>query len=347
MTSLLRTVVLAATTLTAVAALQAQTPPALRADAPAGAVPPPWVYTINTPQPAGLQPPAAAPPGNQPPVPAELLQVPGSAVRLTRLQLGDLFNPPDWHPDAHPAPPEVVAHGRAPEVRACGYCHYPNGQGRPENSSLVGLPAAYIVQQMADMRAGLRRSADPNMRPPAAMLAIAKASTVDEDRAAAAYFASFAYRPWIRVVETATVAKMRVAGGVLVPLTGEGAGTEPIAGRLIETPEDLARAEVRDAASGFVAYVPTGSIRRGEALVTTGGGGRTIACGVCHGADLKGLGAVPPLAGRSPSYTIRQLFDLQHGTRRGPWAPLMRAAVEKLTLDDMVAIAAYTASRQP
>ena len=69
----------------------------------------------------------------------------------------------------------------------------------------MGLPAAYLMQQMADMRAGQRRSADPNMRPPAAMLAIAKASTVEEDRAAGDYFASFAYRPWVRVVETATV----------------------------------------------------------------------------------------------------------------------------------------------
>jgi cytochrome c553 len=322
----------------ALPSLTAQTPSALRADAPAGAVPPPWVYTINTPVPPGA--PAA-------PVDDTPRSVPGSTVRLTRAQLGDLFNPPDWRPENHPTPPEVVAHGRKPDVRACGYCHYPNGQGRPENSSLVGLPAAYIVQQMADMRAGLRRSADPNMRPPAAMLAIAKASTVDEDRAAAEYFASFAYRKWIRVVETPTVATMKIAGGVFVPIVGAGAGTEPIAGRIIETPEDVARAEVRDSGSGFIAYVPPGSIKRGEALVTTGGGTRTIACGVCHGADLKGLGAVPPLAGRSPSYTVRQLFDLQHGTRRGPWAPLMQAAVQKLTLDDMVAIAAYTASREP
>jgi cytochrome c553 len=319
--------------------LTAQAPLALRSDAPAGAVPPPWVYTINTPVPAG----APAPPPEDP-SPRSLA---GSAVRLTPAQLRDLFDPPDWHPENHPVPPEVVAHGRKPDVRACGYCHYPNGQGRPENSSLVGLPAAYIVQQMADMRAGLRRSADPNMRPPAAMLAIAKASTVEEDRAAAAYFASFAYRKWIRVVETATVAKMKVAGGVFVPITGEGAGTEPLAGRIIETPQDVARAEVRDSSSGFIAYVPQGSIKRGETLVTTGGSAHTIACGVCHGADLKGLGAVPPLAGRSPSYTVRQLFDLQHGTRRGPWAPLMQAAVQKLTLDDMVAIAAYTASREP
>jgi cytochrome c553 len=254
-----------------------------------------------------------------------------------RAELGDL-NPPDWRPEPSAAA-RVVAHGRRPDVRACGYCHYPNGQGRPENSSLVGLPAAYIVQQMADMRAGLRRSADPNMRPPAAMLAIAKASTVEEDRAAADYFASFAYRRWIRVVETATVAKMKIAGGVFVPIVGEGAGTEPIAGRIIETPEDVARAEVRDSGSGFIAYVPPGSISRGEALVTTGGGTRT----------LRGVSARirAPLAGRSPSYTVRQLFDLQHGTRRGPWAPLMRAAVQKLTLDDMVAIAAYTASRAP
>lgn len=318
--------------------LSAQSAVTLRPDAPAGAVPPPWVYTINTPAPPGATPP----PADDGP-----RSVPGSSVRLTRAQLGDLFNPPDWHPENHPAPPEVVAHGRKPDVRACGYCHYPNGQGRPENSSLVGLSAAYIVQQMADMRAGLRRSADPNMRPPAAMLAIARASTPEEDRAAGEYFASFAYKPWIRVVESATVAKMRIAGGVFVPITDEGAGTEPIAGRIIETPEDVARAAVRDSSIGFIAYVPPGSIKRGETLVTTGGGGRTVACGVCHGADLKGLGAVPPLAGRSPSYTVRQLFDLQHGTRKGPWSALMNAAVAKLTLDDMVAIAAYTASRQP
>lgn len=318
--------------------LDAQAPVGLRPDAAAGTTPPSWVYTVNAPTPPGTSAPAD---DGQP------KSVPGSSVRLTRAQLGDLFDPPDWHPDNHPAAPDVVAHGRKPDVRACGYCHYPNGQGRPENSSLAGLPAAYIVQQMADMRAGLRKSAEPKMRPPAAMLAIAKASTVDEDRAAAAYFASVPYKRWVRVVEAATVPKMIVAGAVFVPVTGAGAGTEPIAGRILETPEDVGRAELRDSASGFVAYVPPGSIARGKTLVTTGDGGRTVACGVCHGADLKGLGAVPPLAGRSPSYTVRQLFDLQHGVRNGPWAALMRAAVQKLTIDDMVAIAAYTASQEP
>jgi cytochrome c553 len=104
---------------------------------------------------------------------------------------------------------------------------------------------------------------------------------------------------------------------------------------------------LRDGASGFVAYVPVGSIAAGEALVKTGGNGRTQACGTCHGPDLKGLGPVPPLAGRSPSYTVRQLFDLQQGNRKGAWSALMKAALERLTVDEMVAIAAYTASREP
>ena len=41
------------------------------------------------------------------------------------------------------------------------------------------------------------------------------------------------------------------------------------------------------------------------------------------------------------------MFDMQQGVRKGPWSALMKAAVEKLTIDDMIAIAAYTASREP
>jgi cytochrome c553 len=241
--------------------------------------------------------------------------------------------------------PDVVAHGRRPDVRACGFCHLPNGQGRPENSSLAGLPAAYIEQQMADFRAGRRKSSEPRMGPPALMLTIGQAATAEESAAAAAYFASFPYKKWIRVVEQNTVPRTRVQGGMLVP--AEGGGTEPIGQRIIEMPEDLERTELRDSASGFVAYVPEGAVKRGQELVTTGGNGRSVACGTCHGADLKGLGPVPPIAGRSPSYTVRQLWDMKTGSRHGLWSPLMKAAVEKLTLEDLVAIAAYTSSREP
>ncbi len=240
--------------------------------------------------------------------------------------------------------PEAVAHGRRPEMRACGFCHLVNGQGRPENASLAGMPAAYIIQQMADFKNGDRKSAEPRMGPPNAMIQDAKAATDEEIKAAAAYFASFPYKKWVRVVEAADVPKTRIAGSMHVPAND---GTEPLGSRIIEMPEDLARTELRDASSGFVAYVPPGSIKRGEALVTSGGAGKTVACGTCHGADLKGLGPIPPLAGRSPSYTVRQLFDLRQGVRKGAWSPLMKAAVEKLTIDDMIAIAAYTSSREP
>jgi len=115
---------------------------------------------------------------------------------------------------------------------------------------------------------------------------------------------------------------------------------------IVEMPEDNEQSEpLRNPRSGFVAYAPIGSLTTGEALVTTGGGGRTVQCGICHGPDLKGLGAVPGIAGRSPSYLVRQMYDIQAGTRRGPGTALMKAVVEKLTNDDYVAIAAYVSSR--
>lgn len=297
--------------------------------------PPPWAYTVNPPPVPGAKP--------TPPDPAPR-QVPGSSVSLTVAQTRDAYNPPDWHPGDHPPMPPSVAHGRPKELRACGFCHLVNGQGRPENASLAGLPAAYLIQQMADFKTGDRKSAEPRMGPPNAMIQDAKAATDEDVRTAAAYFSSFPFRKWIRVVEATDVPKTRIAGSMHTPTND---GTEPLGQRIIEMPENLPQVELRDARAGFVAYVPPGSIAKGESLVKTGGNGRTVACGTCHGPDLQGLGPVPPLAGRSPSYTVRQLFDMQQGVRKGPWSPLMKAAVEKLTIDDMIAIAAYTSSREP
>ncbi len=294
---------------------------------------PSWAYPINAP---GAQ--RAEDDG----VPRS---VPGSTVELTLSQTRDLFNPPDWHPDSHPPLPEVVAHGRSPDLRACGYCHYPNAQGRPENASLAGLPAEYIVQQVADFRSGLRRSSEPEMGPPRAMVGVAEAATEDEVRIAAEYFAALSFQPWIRVVETDEVPETVVADGMHRAV--EGGGTEPIGQRIIEMAEDAGLAALRDSRSGFVAYVPTGSVGRGSELVASGGAGTTIQCGLCHGPDLKGLGPVPPLAGRSPSYIVRQLYDMQSGARNGPWAALMSEVVARLSVEDMVGIAAYTASLEP
>ena len=272
-------------------------------------------------------------------------RVPGSTRSFTLAEIRNLYDPPDWHPDDHPEMPDIVARGRKPDVFACAYCHLPNGQGRPENTSLAGLPAEYIVQQMADYRAGLRGSSEPKSIPLSFMLAIGKAATESEVAEAAAYFSSLKPRQWIRVIETDTVPESRVAGWMYVAV--EGGGVEPIGQRIIEMAEDLERTELRDDRSGFIAYVPVGSIAKGRALVTTGGNGRTQPCGVCHGDDLRGLGPVPSLAGRSPSYLVRQLYDLQTGVRKGRWSPLMQAAVAQLSVADFVALAAYAASLEP
>jgi cytochrome c553 len=198
---------------------------------------------------------------------------------------------------------------------------------------------------MADFKADARKSADTRKSNTNLMIAYAKAMTDEEVKAAADYFGAMKWTPWIKVVETGTVPRTRIAGGMFLKL--DGGDAEPIGDRIIEVPDDSERTEsLRDPRSGFTAYVPTGSLKKGEALVTTGGG-KTTRCSVCHGADLKGLGPVPGIAGRSPSYTVRQLFDTQHGARKGLWADLMKPVVANLTNDDMLAIAAYTASRTP
>jgi cytochrome c553 len=289
---------------------------------------PEWAYNaVNTP--AGAKP---APDDGSP------RKLPGSSGAFTLQQIRDGFGPADWFPDDHPKMPPVVASGRKPDVRACSLCHYPNGKGRPENAGIAGLPRAYFLQTMADFRDGHRKSAEPRKANTNIMITIAKAMTAEEILAAADYFGSMKWTPWIRVVEADTVPKTRVQAGLFIKL--DGTATEPIGNRIIEMPEDTERSEVfRDPRSGFVAYVPRGSVGKGKALAAT--------CGVCHGADLKGLGPVPGLAGRSPSYVVRQMVDMQQGARNGVWTELMMPVVKNLTNDDLLAIAAYTASLAP
>jgi cytochrome c553 len=305
---------------------------AVTALAEAADPPPQWAYPVNTPG-------AKAAPDD-----GTLKRVPGSDRAFTLTQLRDLFNVPDWHPQDHPQMPDAVARGRPPGVFACGFCHLPTGLGRPENASLAGLPLSYIVQQVSEMKSGARKTSEPGSLPIALMVQVAQ-SVADEDLIAAAeYFSALQPRPWIRVVEAAAVPKTRVGGWMLIP--AEGGGTETIGNRIIEMPEDLARTELRDSRSGFVAYVPPGSLRKGEALAATGGG-KTAACSICHGAGLKGLGPVPALAGRSPSYLYRQLHDIRHGMRNGAWAELMKGVVATMSEEDMIAAVAYAASLAP
>ncbi|HKQ87285.1 MAG TPA: c-type cytochrome [Candidatus Acidoferrales bacterium] len=272
--------------------------------------------------------------------------VPGSTTGYTAAYIADLFSVPDWFPDTHPQMPDVVAHGdKQAMVQACGYCHLPNGQGRPENESVAGLPEGYILQQISDFKNGLRKSSEARMGSVALMVRIGTNVPEDEAKAAAAYFSSIKLQPWIRVVETDTVPVTRANGGMLNVV--ENGGREPIGDRVIEVPENLEQTELRNSKSGFVAYVPKGSIARGKDLVMTGGKGKTIRCTICHGPDLKGLGNVPSIAGRSPSQMTRQLIDIQTGARNGPWTQLMKEPVRQLDEKDIVDIVSYLASLQP
>ena len=299
---------------------------------------PDWAYAIPP------APPAA--PATPPAPDTSPKQVPGSPLTFTRQQISDGFGPADWFPGDHPAMPEIVAHGKRPDVRACGLCHYPNGKGRQENAGVAGLPVSYFIQTMNDFKDGLRKSAESRKANTNLMVAYAKAMTPAEIRETAEYFGAMKWTPWIKVVETATVPKMASRGGIWIPV--EGGDKEPIGMRVVETPENPERTEIlRDPRSGFIAYAPVGSLKKGESLARTGGGGRTLACSECHGADLRGLGPIPGIAGRSPSYVARQMYDMQSGARRGEWTELMKPVVAKLTDEDFVSLAAYVASLTP
>jgi cytochrome c553 len=254
--------------------------------------------------------------------------------------------------------PDVVKHGPAnlgKLKRGCGSCHLSNGKGRPENAQPAGLPVAYFVRQIHDFRYGFRRSADWRKPNTNTMIGLAMAMTDEEVQQAAEYFSSIKWNtPWVKVVETDMVPKTRIAGNLFIATARER--TEPIAGRIIEVPQDEEQAELnRNPRSGFVAYVPVGSLAKGEHLVNTGGAEivsnqvirKTLECGTCHGRDLMGMDDVPPIAGRSPSYMARQLYDIQQGTRNGTSTLAMKPVVANLTEDDIVAITAYVASRGP
>ncbi len=283
------------------------------------------------------------PPGSAEAAPKKLA---GSSRSYTQAQIDDQFNPPDWFPDEHGPLPNVVAKGI--QAQACGSCHLMSGLGHPESANLAGLPVAYMLRQMADFKQGLRK--DPKVYEASARAARMNniaAGVPDEDmRKAVEWFASLKPAVWYKVVEATTVPKSWVNGGRMrLPLPGGGA--EPLGNRIITMPQDSERVESRDPHSGFIAYVPPGSIRKGESLVKNGGSGKTIQCAICHGEGLKGLGDIPRLAGVHPIYIMRQLYDFKVGANTSTAAAQMKQVVDKLTEDDMLAIAAYTGSLAP
>jgi cytochrome c553 len=344
--------------------------PAAVTQPPAPAIPfdraPLWAYGFETPAKADDKaPPQGAPnrnlrPNEDPSEQTRPRQARGSRATYSLVDVRDGHNVIDWFPQDHPMPmPAIIKNGPASGTgntsRGCGSCHLPNGKGRPENAPPAGLPVTYFMRQLHDFRAGLRRSADPRKPNTVTMIELAKAMTDQEMRDSAEYFGAIKWTPWIRVVESDLVPKTRIVGNLYLAPNHER--TEPINGRIIEVPEDMEQAEtLRNPRSGFVAYVPPGSVEKGRDLVTTGGmrlvgneiiQGKTTPCVTCHGLDLMGVADVPPIAGRSPSYIVRQIWDIQQGTRNGAAVQLMKQAIANLNGEDLVAIAAYVSSRVP
>lgn len=249
-----------------------------------------------------------------------------------------LLPAPDWHPADHSPMPAIVARGRQPAVFACGYCHRADGTGGPENASLAGLSAEYMTRQIADFRSGARTGSEPLRLPTTTMAKVVRAATDSEIAAAVRYFAEQRYVSRLTVVESDTVPGTRISGWLLVAEDGQW---EPVGQRIIELPDDQQKYERRDTHARRTAWVPPGSLAKGKALVAT------LNCPVCHGPALQGLDPAPAIAGRSPSYLVRQLYDFKQGSRSGTAAAPMQAIAGQLSLDDMIAAAAYVASLPP
>jgi cytochrome c553 len=300
------------------------------------AVLPEWLFPID---------PNTLPPVKPPTKPddKEPLALPHSKLSHTAARIADQFNPPDWHPEDHGPMPDVVAKGRKPDVWACAFCHTPTGQGRPENAPLAGLPEEYIRQQLRDMRSGARKPVGPKeYLPNQAMMKVARAMNDKEIDESAKYFAQQKLRRHVWVVESLRIPRAEPAAWIYQ----EVGGTEDLSGRLLEVTNALDRHERRDDRLEYTAYVPPGSLMRGKRLVTSGDG-KTVKCATCHGPTLKGLENVPPLAGRSPSYLLRQLLAFKHGLRDTETARQMAPTIEKLELADMVDVSAYLGSLYP
>jgi cytochrome c553 len=282
------------------------------------------------------------------------LHVDGSERTFSLVDLSDWQNVVDWFPNEHVPMPSVVQHGPASlatMTRACAFCHKTTGGGRPDNAPVAGLPAQYFLRQLEDFRAGRRKSSDPRKSNVLTMIALAQAMSEEEEHAAATYYAAQSGGPSVRVIETDRAPPAHLVGNRYVAAGSQR--IELLVNRVLEVAEDPEQSEKLDNPHfGYVAYVPSGSVARGRRLATIGGknadaSGKAspiLACRNCHGEDLLGVGDAPPIAGRSPSYLVRQLYDFKTGARDGMRAGLMRPVVARLTPAQMTDIAAYLAT---
>jgi cytochrome c553 len=266
---------------------------------------------------------------------SEVVRLPGSPVIFHRSEF-DGLQAIDWFPNAHPLAPAVVLHANSKGGYPCGYCHLPDGRGRPENARLQGLPADYIVEQVEAFASGARRAAVPYM-PTTLMAEVAHAIQPADLKEAANYFSQFEPQSHTQIVEAATIP---AATGWHFVYRFDRLRQEPLGQRIIEGPVDGARFELRDPETHYIAYVPEGAIARGRVIAEHGASGRP-ACVTCHGRALVGI------AGASPSFLARQLMDFRSKARNDPGAAPMQAVAGQLTDAQIIDAAAFVGSRDP
>ncbi len=266
---------------------------------------------------------------------SEVMHLPGSPVILHPSDF-DGAQAVDWFPNAHPPAPAAVLHANTKGGLPCGYCHLPDGRGRPENARLQGLPADYIVEQVEAFASGTRRAAVPYM-PTRLMAEAAHAIQPADLKEAAAYFSQFEPQSHTQIVETETIP---AASAWHFVYRFDRSQHEALGQRIIEGPVDGERFELRDPETRYIAYVPEGAVARGRIIAEHGASGGP-ACISCHGQALVGI------AGASPSFLARQLMDFRSKARNDPGAAPMQAVAGRLSDAQIIDAAAYAGSLGP
>lgn len=222
-----------------------------------------------------------------------------------------------------------------------------DGQGRSENATIAGLPEQYIRRQVTEIRSGARAPA-AEFGAAVRMKEVVMATTDEEIAAAAKYFAGIRPRRQYTVVEATVVPRSYQAGGLYARRPGDE--TEPLGDRMMEISDNIEHHEMRDPNETFTVYVRPGTLEKGRKLAITARADSPTRCAICRGTELRGGtgGTIgPPIAGKSPLYLLRQLVGFRTKARDGAMSAPMQVVTHTLSLDAMIAAAAYAGSRAP
>ena len=168
--------------------------------------------------------------------------------------------------------PDVVAHGHKPDFQRMwltATCRMASA-ARKTRASPGSFPLSHREHQVADFRSGNRRSSEPRMGPPANMVEIVKAAPDPDVATAAGIFSSSHFQPWIASWKRPLCRKPR--GRKHARCQRERRTASPSATRSSNNaggsqPHRASRRRFR-----IRRDVPPGSVKKGEELVTTGGG---------------------------------------------------------------------------